>query len=200
MFRFGERRTLHQVPISNWWLGSKFNGPVFAKVDQALDLIAHYAPATYKSMRQDIASILISNPPGARGSYFHEIRMVDLSMEFVIDAETTPHSLASVLVHEAQHARLCRFGFGYEEPIRARIERLCYRAERNFARKIPGCEALVADAESWMSADLDPIFSNEGRYRRELDHLREVGCPEWTVRILGRIRPLALWLRRIRAR
>jgi hypothetical protein len=45
-----------------------------------------------------------------------------LFFKYVLSSETAVTDVASTLVHEAQHARLWRLGFSYEEMERARIE------------------------------------------------------------------------------
>jgi hypothetical protein len=107
--------------------------------------------------------------------------MVELYQEHVLDAQTTPASLACLLIHEAQHARLRRLGFGYDETVRHRIEKLCYRAQRNFARLLPNGDALVAEAETRMEADPE-FYSNESHRRRDMKALRELGCPDWIIK------------------
>ena len=139
----------------------------------------------------DIQSVVVAGAPSAHASYIHELRAVELYDEYVLDAQTTPDSIACTLVHEAQHARLYRLGFGYDKAIGVRIEKLCFRAQRNFARLLPDGEKLVAEAEAWMEADPE-VFSNEARRGRELQALRDLGCPEWFVKIMA-------WIARRRA-
>ena len=110
--------------------------------------------------------------------------MIELFDDYVVDSETTAEKLACTLVHEAQHARLFRLGFGYQPEIRGRIERLCFRAERNFARALPDQSELVTRAEQWMEADAEQHFSTEARREAGFRALRELGCPEVIVRVV----------------
>ena len=63
--------------------------------------------------------------------------MCVIDERFVVDEGTTPEMIASVIVHEATHARLFRMGIGYEEGRRARVEQVCLRRELAFAAKLP---------------------------------------------------------------
>ena len=112
---------------------------------------------------------------------FTNLEWSSFTKKYVLDAQTTPASLACLLIHEAQHARLRRLGFGYDETIRNRIEKLCYRAQRNFARLLPNGGALVAEAEALMEADSE-FFSNESHRRRDIKALRELGCADWIIK------------------
>lgn len=186
LFLFGAKRTLHRLRVAVWMLStSKEKALAFHKLDSALMLIETYAPGKIKALQMDVRSILIVGLPIFRGRYIHKQRMIELQIEYVLDAQTTPASLACTLVHEAQHARLCRLGFGYEEPIRGRIERLCFRAERNFARLLPKCEKLAAEAEAWMQADLEPVFSKEAIRQAGLEALGNLGCPDWIIKTMA---------------
>ena len=185
-FRFGAKRTFHRVKVAVWALStSEEKALAFDKLDSALGLIEKYAPEKSRTLQVDVRSILVAGLPTFRACYIHKLRMAELYHGYVLDVQTTPESLACSLIHEAQHARLYRLGFGYEEPIRGRIERLCFRAERNFARLLPKGGELVAEAEAWMEADPEPVFSDESRRRGKLKALEELGCPDWIIKELA---------------
>ncbi len=191
-FCFGAKRTLHDLRVAVWMPStSQEKALVLDKLDSALALIDKYTPKKFKVLQMDVRFILVAGVPTARGSYIHKLRMVELYQEYVLDAQTTPTSLACLLIHEAQHARLRRLGFGYDETIRNRIEKICYRAQRNFARLLPNSNALVAEAEAQMEADPE-FFSNESHRRRDMKALRDLGCPDWIIKT-------AAWVARRRA-
>lgn len=162
----------------------------FDKLILALDLIDKYAPEKFRTLQMDVRSILVAGVPTALGTYIHKLRMIELYDRYVLDTRTTSESLACTLIHEAQHARLRRLGFGYDETIRSRIERLCFRAQRNLARRFKN-DALVSEAEAWMEADPE-FFSNDSRRERQISALRELGCPDWIIKALA-------WIARRRA-
>ena len=97
-----------------------------------------------------------------------------LDFAFVTAAETSAMQLAQTFVHEGAHARLDRAGFGYAEHMRGRIERICVLQEAAFARRVPGAESLVVDAEERLQAP-DEQFSNRAQRERERQVLEELG-------------------------
>jgi len=174
-FRFGEKRVLRGMSVAVWVLSSPDQrGLLFEKMESALRLIEKLAPDKFRALQRDVRSILVAGVPTFRGRYVQKLRMIELYHEYVLKVQTVPESLACTLIHEAQHARLFRLGFGYDEPIRERIEKLCIRAQRNFARLLPNGDDLVAEAEAWLAADLEPIFSNKSRRQADLRALREL--------------------------
>jgi hypothetical protein len=185
ILRSSEKQRLHGLPVAVWVLVPFERRIAFRKLESALRLIEQLAPEKLGAMQNDIHTILVEGLPTYRGCYVHRLRLIELETGYVFDVKTTPESIACVLVHEAQHARLWRLGFGYDEPIRARIEGLCYRAQRNFARLLPNGEDLAAEAESCMSADLDSFFSNESFRQRHLMALKELGFPSWSIRAMA---------------
>ena len=48
-------------------------------------------------------------------SFNHSLNACQLDERFVLDEKSGPELIASVIVHEATHARLMRCGIGYEE-------------------------------------------------------------------------------------
>jgi len=157
----------------------------FEKVDLALSLIALYAPDKFSSFNKDVSSIYVTADMSHPGSYRRSLKLVRLRTSYVTDPETTHQDVACCLFHEAQHGRLRRWGFGYEEEIRTRIERICMTAERNFARKLPGCEELVECLEDRLETDWAPYLSNEALWRSEneakLQSLKDFRAPGWII-------------------
>lgn len=185
-YRFGTKRTLHDVTVAIWMLSSSEEKALaFDRLEMALGLVKKYAPAVFTTLQGDLRSILVAGDPTYEGFYIHDLGMVQLDDKFVLDKATTPNDLACYLVHEAQHARLRRLGFGYEAHIRARIERICIRAQRNLARLLPDGEELVAHAEAWMNADLEAHYSTDSFIQRNVDGLKAAGCPDWLVNALA---------------
>jgi hypothetical protein len=188
LFRFSAKRQLRRLRVGVWALSSrreKFRA--FEKLERALGVIEQYAPAKLEALQSDVETILVAGEPTIRGRYIHKLRMVELYDDYVLDQQKSPEALACTLIHEAQHARLRRLGFGYEEPIRGRIENLCFRAQRNFARLLPDGGELIDDAEAWMAADPELNFSNEAKRRTKLKALSDLGCPAWLIKLLDRI-------------
>lgn len=183
-FRFGARRRLHDLEVAVWLLRTSDEQAIaFDKLESALSLIEEYAPARFQDLQRDLDSILVAGAPNYRATYIHKLRRAEFYEGYLLDPVTTPASLACTLIHEAQHARLFRLGFGYDEPIRGRIERICFRVQRNFALLLPAGEELVAEAEAMLAADLEFMNSHEARTQGRLKALGKLGCPGWLIAI-----------------
>ncbi len=186
VFRFAAKRKLKGVLVGVDPLTMDEEKQLaFERIEKALDLIGQYAPRTLTQIHADVASILVSAYPGSAACFLIQNDMVLIDDEFVIDETTTSEMIASVLVHEAQHARLCRLGFGYEEPIRGRIERICHRAQRNFSRLLPDSEWLAEDAEQSMETALTRDHSDaaldDRKEKGNVKRLRDLDVSEWLI-------------------
>jgi len=151
-------------------------------VAAALRSIQQHDPLRYNRLIRDLDHILVLEIEGSVGR-FNEIGwLCKLSRKFVFKTSTTPALLASVIVHEATHARLWRIGFGYDEPIREKVERICLRREIAFAAKVPG-----GIPGQWAEATLEamPDYSDVAVSKRTISNLdktlRALGCPEWLI-------------------
>ena len=60
-------------------------------------------------LKRDVKRILVSGSPDYLGTWLQESATCELTYEFVRSPETTPAVLASVIAHEAMHARLMRW-------------------------------------------------------------------------------------------
>ncbi len=139
-------------------------GPILARVEQALALIARYNSLRYRHLLRDLDRILVTLLPAAVGDYTGAIRTCRLDKRFVLADAVDPELIAAVIVHEATHARLDRLGVAYAEQQRPRIEAICVRREIAFANKLPRGKAVRALAEQrlatygnlnlWTDADI----------------------------------------------
>jgi hypothetical protein len=102
-----------------------------------LVLIRNHDPIRYRRLVQDLERIRIGVLSGAHASFVPATLTCKLEERFVLDKKTTPELIAGAIVHEATHGRLHRFGIGYGEDIRARVEEICLRREIAFATKLP---------------------------------------------------------------
>jgi hypothetical protein len=126
-----------------------------------------------------------------------------LDERFVADPATSVERIASAIVHEATHARLERYGIGYDEDRRARIEAICFRRELAFAARLPdssGLQQVIAEYLDWYPANPD-YFRDAPAIERltngEIEMLRHIGAPNWLIRtmpilksVIGRARRL----------
>jgi hypothetical protein len=108
-----------------------------------------------------------------------------LDRSHLLKPEVSGAEVASIIVHEATHARLALAGFGYEPATRERIEGVCFRSEIAFASRLPDGQALIDAARAQLAGD-PAVWTDGARRERTVDKLRQLGLPEWLVRILNR--------------
>ncbi len=176
---------------------------VFERVAQALDLIKTSDPLRYRRILRDIDRIVVAPLlTGAEAQYSREINACEIDERFMLGERYAPELAASVIVHEATHARLELMGFVYVEERRQRIEQICMRRERAFLTRVPGAEAASEAVEHRMQHDSD--LSPEGFAKRhemgEREALRYLGVPDWLVPILSGVRTSVTAVRRLRYR
>ena len=157
------------------------------KIVAALNLIRDVEPRRYQRMVRDVGSIqLLGIRQFAIGSWNAASHTVDLATDWVENTDTTPEAIAATLVHEATHARFSRFG--YPEPLRGRLERICFNQERMFAERLPSGQSLAAMARRAMDTD-SATYSPRGLKERRLAALRSLGLPRWFLKVLERVMP-----------
>lgn len=113
---------------------------VLARLDEALALIAQYAPHRFRHLRRDIRGIRVERFP-TRGAYFPDARTVLTELTFLARRDISAAPVASSILHEGVHARVHAFRTRMRgpggTPVDAREERLCRRAELAFGRALP---------------------------------------------------------------
>ena len=177
-FWASHKREFHEITVGIWPLYSdEIVESTFAKFKAAFDLLSTYAPNVLEQIVRDVHCVLVAGNISSHAMFIRELRMVEFDSEDVVAEDTTPEHLACTLVHEAQHGRLFRLGFGYEPERRGKIERICFRAQRNFANRLPNGHDLVSCAEQWMAVEPHEYYSNEARNAAKLRALRELQIP-----------------------
>jgi hypothetical protein len=177
LFWISPKKTIHGLPSAAFHARAQ-RAAAFAKLQSAFDCIQQHAPVRYAQVTRDLACVLVAGAPWARGSFHQATRTCELYSEWLLDPETPPEAVAATLIHEAQHARLHRLGFGYPPEIRERIERLCHRAARNFARTVGNCEWLVDELTRQLARD-PQIYSPAGRWEAKAAALDSISVPAW---------------------
>ena len=178
------------IPVGTFLASAEQKERHIPKVITALDLIRRAEPHRYKRMLRNVSAIhLLGTRYYALGTWHGALRVIDLAGDWVEDAKTSPEDIAATLVHEATHARLAQFG--YSEPVRARVERICHHQEAVFAARLPNGERLVAAARRAMDRD-GASYSSATRRADRLNALRALGMPTWLVQLVD-------WLTRWRA-
>lgn len=143
--------TIHQriYAASTQWhvhLGVRVSTTIFdeseanraiARVFAALDVLHAHAPQQLALILRVVHGLTVTRLAAARGQWRRDVRAALLDRDFVLAPDTTPKGLASVIVHELMHARLERAGFQPDDSNRARIERICCTASRNYIGRLP---------------------------------------------------------------
>ncbi len=194
-YRWSPNRTIRGIPTGVLRLSSQEErGTIFGKVEAALDLISEHAPVRSAQVRRDLDCIFVFGDASTAARYLAPLKMCELYFGYVLSSDTSVAELASTIVHEAQHARLARLGLQREVARIPRIERLCFRAERAFGRRLPDGTAVIEQANRGMEAD-PSTFSLAAALDRRIRVLREeLRSPGWFVALAE------LWMRRGAAR
>jgi hypothetical protein len=155
----------------------------FPRVMRALELLSKHDPKRYMRMQRDLDRIIVFTAAGPE--YWPELNACILNRRLV-DQESAI-GLAVAIVHEATHARLWQGGHRYRKDMRARVEKICTRAEVSFLRTMPGTEELRAlvikrGESGW--------WTEEAMTERYTRKLKSVGAPIWFIRLFQTLRRL----------
>ena len=157
---------------------------VFKKFHKALNLIKTYMPVLFSKLTNDINNITVMGLPTYRGQFVNALKMIEVYDEYVLSSDTSTEELASTIVHESQHARLFRLGFGYDEHERERIEMLCRKTERIFGKRIPNGQEVINRANNWLDAETSNQFTDQKFIDNNIDGLRSLNTPEWLIKFI----------------
>jgi hypothetical protein len=144
------------------------------RLSAALSIIRTFSPTRYAYLRRDLPRIFIGATHNLAECHYPTGTCL-LQTDFVLAERTIPEHIALALVHEGTHARLHRVGFRYDEPLRARIERLCVIAELIVARRLPDAAYLVSHITAQLPSHDSARWTNQALYERRLHALRERG-------------------------
>ena len=157
---------------------------VFNKLHGALNLIKTNMPVHFSKLINDINNITVMGLPTYRGQFINALKTIEVYDEYVLSSDTSTEELASTIVHESQHARLFRLGFGYEEHERERIEMICRKTERIFGKRIPNGQEVIKRANDWLETDTSNQFSDEMFIDNNIEGLRSLNTPEWLIKFI----------------
>ena len=180
--------------LDGLWVGTENQSKpesVLERLREALALIKTYDPLRYRRLTSDLKRIWATPVYTQGGCFVSRLEACILHPRCV--ETTTTELLASMIVHEATHARLSGLGFGYEEELRPRIEAMCVRREIAFAAKLPdGSQVREWAAQKLLSYCIPAPLSNAARARQHDDHFiteaRRLGIPDWVIRGLFMLR------------
>jgi hypothetical protein len=126
---------------------------VVRRLEEALDLVARYAPRCYRRLGTDLAGFVVERF-ACRGAFFPTTRECLVELTFTVNSAVTLPEIAASIVHEATHARVARRCGSLPFEYRAREERLCRRAELDFGLALPEGGAVVVQ-RAMASLELD---------------------------------------------
>jgi hypothetical protein len=195
--------------LDGLWVGAFTSKPehILHRVRQALCLIKTHDQRRYNRLIRDLKRVwVMSHYPIA--CFDARLSACMLNAGYVVAETTTPELLASVIVHEATHARLWGCGIGYEEELRPRVEAACLRRELAFSAKLPDGQqvrnrVLLALASCCNQVTLSNSALAKLRDGSIVEEMRRLGVSDWGVRLLwvsaktvGPIIHPVLWARR----
>jgi hypothetical protein len=180
LFWTSSRRTICGISVGvSFFCDSNELAEAIAKLESALCLVRDYAPVRFAQVQRDLRCIFVMGLPTYYGRYIRSLGMCQLYDRYVLAAGTTPSLLASTIVHEAQHARLARLGFAFEEPRKERIERLCFLASRNLGLRIPDGSDVVQEVDARLNSGERLAHSEASDLRARLAALDKLRIPMW---------------------
>lgn len=190
--------------VDGLWIGTYESEPerVLRRVEEALCLIKAYDRLRYDRLIRDLERVWVRLLPGDLGGFNESLDACELDSRFVLADTSFPEVIASTIVHEATHARLMRRGIGYEEELRARVERVCFRSELAFAAKLPNGEEVRGRAERALELRTAPGLWTDRAFSERyveggIQALRHVGAPDWLARTVRALVALRLSVRRL---
>lgn len=151
LLRWSPSATVRGIPVTVAFATAADRTRLFEDIESSLALIERYDPHRFTRILKDVRGILLyewSMRFGTLGLYSTSLRICHVNAT-VFDEDNPGRSVigACVIVHEATHARLEGLGVRailHNKRTRARIERLCVRAELAFASRLPNSEAYCA--------------------------------------------------------
>jgi hypothetical protein len=131
--------------IDGLWVGTETEAErVLPRVESALVLIKKHDRQRYDRIVADLDRIWVRLLTTSVAQFSPPWQACLLDERFVLGDSTDTAHIAAAIVHEATHARLWRYGFGYDEDVRQRVEEVCVRREVAFANKLPEGEPIRA--------------------------------------------------------
>lgn len=157
-------------------------GDVFARVGEALPLIAKHGPRFSVRLRRDVKRLLFADVSGGRYlaglhtyligvGYTRRVALLDLAMTPGDDDRTRGDSRATV------QGRIPDAGACPE-----RIERICIGAEITFAQRVPGSKDAVEKTRALLPT---PWWTPEESTEATLGELSEQGVPTWLTKLMA---------------
>ena len=185
LFRFGRRLPIPDFEARTLLADSRDRAIVTSKLTAALRLMAEHTPLRLQYLQRDLPRLWVFVSQ-YEGQSLESVGICLLNLDTVLADGTSADRIALTLVHEGMHARLDRAGVKYGWDTRARIERLCIRAELVFASRLGNPTELIRDGERRLH-HADDFWSAEAQRLRNRAALAELGLPGRLGYTLGRV-------------
>lgn len=184
MYSTSTKVSVEGIDVAVFWESGDTIAPALDKLRSGLALLRRFHPRALRDMQCLLPRMLITAIAAVA-------QCVDSQGLCLIDRDVlesdymTAERLAATLVHEIMHARLSRAGFVYSRSNKIRIERLCVKAELLLASRIPNGGAIVPDLQEQI-VYAERLWSTANHHVTTLSRLRDLGFPEWLIRLVER--------------
>lgn len=173
------------------WVGTETNAErIVPRLEEALELIKMHDLQRYNRLARDLNRVWARLLTSGVGQFNPRLWACMVDERFAQADTTDAPLLAAVIVHEATHARLWRYGFGYNEDQRERIEAICLRRELAFARRLPDGQKATQSAQDLLASPPTYLTNTAQRDRHvegSVEALRYLGF-SWLTPMLLAIR------------
>jgi len=193
--------------VDGFWIGSLLTGanPVLTnqRVEDALTIIRQYDAGRYQRLRRDLRRVWVRLQTGGNtGRYNVALDACELDPRYILRDNVTPSDIASVIVHEATHAKLCRYGIESAESLRSRLEAACRKQERAFAEHLPLPQRdKIMDKLRRMDQVPEDFWSDPSSAQRDQagtdEALVYLGVPRWLLPVSRLTRAVVGLIRRL---
>jgi hypothetical protein len=172
--------------IDGLWIGTWEDNAdsVLPRVEEALGVIKIYDRLRYDRITRDLERVWVRALFGNDAEYNHAMKACELDVRFVRAATSSPAIIASIIVHEATHARILNRRIPYEVALRNRVEAVCVRRELAFAKRLPNGLNAQERAERLLEMSATPELWTDEKFRERhaegvMGVARHVGVPIW---------------------
>jgi hypothetical protein len=131
-----EAYRIHGIPLVNYDLYTPFFRQTFAG---ALEVTRLKDPRRFRRVCRYIKGIVALPIGHAHAGYLENLKVCGVRFQPPPSKEKLPNWwawYASILVHEATHGLIYARGIPYDEQYRERIERLCFKEENRFLKRL----------------------------------------------------------------
>ncbi|MEM7631083.1 MAG: hypothetical protein AAF227_03565 [Pseudomonadota bacterium] len=164
------------------------------RLKQAVDLIADTDPISFARLARTLPGGIAAEATNQSAAwYVHASRTCYIGTDTIASGDIS--DIALCIVHEMCHARLYANGITHDQAQIARIEQVCARRERAFARKLVAHGHEPQAVVDWIQHRLDTFapdsYAPAARFKtyrkQQLDRVRQLkqtSLPRWLRRAL----------------